>query len=122
MTSYVRQLIESAGQRVGSEYKLAKALGVPQATVSSWKAGTRTCTPDDRARIAAFAGEDAVQELVRATLEKNAGTLRGEQLQRVLGKWSQATGAALATALLSLASLISFLTPAHTMINTMCVM
>ncbi len=98
-------LIAKAGAIAGSEYKLAKAMGVPQQTLSNWKAGSRTCTPPDRARLAGFAREDAVQELVRSTLEQTAGTLRGEQLARVLGKQLRATGAALHTVLLSLASL-----------------
>lgn len=87
-------LIEKAAAVVGSESKLAKSMGIPQTNISNWKAGTRTCTPEDRARLAGFAREDAVQELVRATLEKTEGTLRGDQLRQVLGKWlHQTTGA-----------------------------
>ena len=100
-------LIGKAGAIAGSEYKLAKAMGVQQQVLSSWKAGTRNCTPPDRARLAGFAREDAAQELIRATLEQTAGTLRGEQLMRVLGKTLRATGAALHTVLLGVASLIS---------------
>lgn len=99
-------LIEKAGAIAGSEYKLAKAMGIPQQTLSGWKAGRRPCTPPDRARLAGFAREDAVQELVRSTLESTAGTLRGEQLMRVLGKQLHQTGGATVTALHSLASLI----------------
>jgi hypothetical protein len=98
-------LVTKAGIAAGSEYKLAKAMGIPQAHLSSWKAGTRTCTPEDRARLAGFAKEDALQELVRATLEKTAGTLRGEQLRQVLGKWLHQTGGATVGALLSLGSM-----------------
>ncbi len=102
-------LIAKAGAIVGSEYKLAKALGVPQTHISAWKSGTRTCTPADRARLAGFAREDAVQELVRATIEAAKGTKR-EQLQRVLGKLSHQTGAALHGAVLGLISLTFGLT------------
>ena len=52
-----------------------------------------------------MANEDAVQELVRATLDNTRGTLRGEQLQTVLGKWLRATGGAAGGVLLSLNSL-----------------
>lgn len=97
-------LIEKAAAIVGNETELAKALGVAQPNVSAWKAGTRTCTPADRARIAGFAREDAVQELVRATIEAAKGTKR-EQLQKVLGKWSLQTGEALHSAVLTIASL-----------------
>lgn len=98
-------LIAKAGAIAGSEYKLAKAMGIPQSHISAWKSGVKTCTPPDRARLAGFAREDATQELVRSTLEQTAGTLRGEQLMRVLGKRLQATGEAFATVLLGLASL-----------------
>ncbi len=103
------RLINKAGEKCGSEYRLAKAMEIPQATLCSWKAGTRTCTPSDRARLAGFAREDAIQELVRATIEAAKGTKR-EQLQRVLGKLSRQTGAALDSVLLGLVSLISGLT------------
>jgi hypothetical protein len=99
-------LIATAAAKMGSEYKLAQALGIPQTHISAWKAGARTCTPADRSRIAAFAQLDAVQELVRATLESTAGTLRGKQLETVLGKWLQATGAVKGIAWLGLTSLI----------------
>ena len=102
--SLVNDLITKAGLICGSEYKLAKALGVPQQHLSEWKAGRRTCTPADQARLAGFAREDAVQALVRATIEGAKG-LKREQLQAVLGKWSRQTGGAISTVLLSLASL-----------------
>ena len=95
-------LIAKASGLVGSEYKLARALGIDPQTVSAWKAGRRTCTPPDRARLAAMANEDAVQELVRATLKTTEGTLRGEQLQTVLGKWLRQTGAARGSGLLGI--------------------
>lgn len=102
----LKTLIDKAAKLIGSEYRLAKALGIDPQTISAWKAGRRTCTPPDRARLAAMANEDAVQELVRATLKTTEGTLRGEQLETVLGKWLRATGRAAGTVLPSLASLI----------------
>jgi hypothetical protein len=104
MSTEIRQLIEKAGKAVGSEYKLAKAMEVPQHHLSSWKAGTRTCTPADRARLAGFAQEDAIQELVRATIENAKGKKR-EQLMAVLGKLSHQTGGALHGVMLALTSL-----------------
>jgi DNA-binding transcriptional regulator YdaS (Cro superfamily) len=98
-------LIAKASQAVGSDAKLARAMGIAQQNISLWKSGERTCTPEDRARLAGFAKEDALQELVRATLEKTAGTLRGEQLRQVLGKWLHQTGGASVGALLSLGSM-----------------
>lgn len=98
-------LIAKASQAVGSDAKLARSMGIAQQNISLWKSGERTCTPEDRARLAGFAKEDALQELVRATLEKTAGTLRGEQLRQVLGKWLHQTGEASVGVLLSLASM-----------------
>lgn len=97
-------LITKAASIVGSEYKLAKQLGIPAQHITNWKSGSRTCTPADRARIAGFAQEDAVQELVRATIEAAKGTKR-EQLQRVLGKLSHQTGAVLNFVMLGTISL-----------------
>lgn len=101
----VKTLIDKAGRLAGSEYKLAQALGVPQTHVSMWKSGKKTCTPPDRARLAAMANEDAVQELVRATMATTEGTLRGDQLKAVLGKWLHQTGGADVFGLLAVASL-----------------
>lgn len=106
----LNKLIEKAASIVGSEAKLAKALGLPQPNISGWKSGQRTCTPEDRARLAGFAKEDAVQELVRATLEKTEGTLRGEQLRQVLGKWLARTGGVLHSVTVGLVSLTYGLT------------
>lgn len=102
----VNTLIVRAGEKAGSEYKLAKILGEPTSVVNDWKHGRRPCVAADRARIAAVAGEDAVQELVRATLEKYEGTRKGEQLYKVLGKSLHQTGGATVTVLLGLTSLI----------------
>ena len=74
-------LIRKAGSIVGSEYKLAKVLGVDQQTLSAWKAERRKCMPPDRARLAGFARENALSELVLSTVEQNQGTIRGEQLR-----------------------------------------
>ncbi|MES2414341.1 MAG: hypothetical protein V4614_11105 [Pseudomonadota bacterium] len=103
----VQELIEKAGKQAGSEYKLAKAMGIQQSVISAWKKGSKTCVPEDQARLAAFAKEDALQALVRGVLSSTAGTLRGEQLQAVLGKWSRQTGAASVTVLLATASVLS---------------
>ena len=101
----LQTLIDKAGRLVGNERKLSIALGIPQTHISMWKSGKKACTPPDRARLAALANEDAVQELVRATLANTAGTLRGDQLQTVLGKWLRATGGAAGGVLLSLHNL-----------------
>ena len=101
----VKTLIDKAAKKVGTRYKLAKELGVTPAQIYDWEDGRKPCSAADRARLAGFGGDDAVQELVRATLEKTAGTKRGEQLEKLLGKWSRQTGGALNSVALTLASL-----------------
>lgn len=119
--SNVAELIERAASRTGSEYKLAKALGVPQQRVSNWKHGRESCSPADRARLAGFAGEDAVQELVRATLEKHPDGTRGRQLAALLGKLSHQTGGATVTAVRLLASLSCSISAAWSAYSIHCV-
>jgi DNA-binding transcriptional regulator YdaS (Cro superfamily) len=97
-------LITRAAATTGSEYKLATVLGIPQSHISMWKSGVRSCSPEDRARMAALANEDAVQELVRATLEKHQGTKKGDQLFAILGKSLRVTGGASVSALVGLVS------------------
>lgn len=81
------KLITIAGVIAGSEYRLAKALGLPQSTLTDWKSGRKACTPPDRARLAIFAERDVAQELFKATIEHTAGTIRGEQLSKALEKY-----------------------------------
>jgi transcriptional regulator with XRE-family HTH domain len=94
MSTALKHLILKAGKTLGSEYKLAQALGIPQSHISAWKSGVKTCTPPDRARLADIAKEDPVQELIRATLEATEGTKRGDQLKAVLGKSLRQIGGA----------------------------
>lgn len=93
----VKTLIDKAAEKVGNKSKLADLLGLTKSQIYEWRSGVKRCSPADRARLADLAGEDALQELVRATLEETAGTTRGEQLKSVLGKSSRQIGAALNT-------------------------
>ena len=102
----VISLIDRAAEKVGNRHKLAKILQCTVSQVYDWRSGTKRCSAADRARLANLAGDDALQELVRATLEETAGTARGDQLQRVLGKSLHQTGAALHSALLGLATFV----------------
>lgn len=78
-------LIDKAKLIAESDYKLAKMMGVAQPVIPMWRSGKRTCSPADRAILAGIAGDDAVQELVKATLEKEKGTRRGALLGELLG-------------------------------------
>jgi len=114
----LRDLISQAADRAGNEAKLAKALGVPQQQISNWKAGTRSCVPEDQALLASIAGLDPIATLARAMVYKHEGTPRGDRLMRALGKSLQATGAALGSAGASAAAIclliVSLVMPAPT--------
>lgn len=80
------ELIDKAAENAGSYANLARSLGVPPQLVSNWRSGLKTCTPSDWALLAAAAGLDPEEALIRATLEKHAGTAKGERLLKALGK------------------------------------
>lgn len=86
-------LIDKASAIAGSDYKLAKLVGAMPQNVSNWRHGQASCSPENRALLAAIAGLDPVAELARATLEKHEGTSKGDLLMRALGKSSRLTGA-----------------------------
>ena len=98
MDNQLPELIVRASKVAGNDSALARAMGVPPSMVSMWKLGTKTCPPEDQASMAAIAGLDPVQVLVRAHLERHEGTAKGDRLMKVLGKSLLATGAAIGTA------------------------
>ena len=105
--SQVPELIERALAVAGSQAELARLLKVAPPNITVWKKEEKPCPPEDQARLAAIAGIDPVQTLVRAHIEKHEGTEKGDQLARVLGKFSVATGAAVATSGASAAAIFS---------------
>lgn len=80
----LEKLIERAAAIAGSEYKVAKALGIPPQQVCDWKAGRRTCGPEDRALLADVAGVDPMPEIAEALLERVAGKPKEARLRDVL--------------------------------------
>ncbi|RYE81479.1 MAG: hypothetical protein EOO80_01015 [Oxalobacteraceae bacterium] len=92
----VNELLDAAKKVTGSDYKTAKALGVPTTYISNWRHGTggRNAQPEDLALIAGIAGLDAEEVLVRAILDKHANTTKGEKLLSVLGNVLRRTGEA----------------------------
>lgn len=80
----VKTLIDNAAKVVGSKSQLARELGVAPQRINDWFSGMASCSPEDRARIASFAREDPLKELIHAVIEKHTGTLRGEQLRIAL--------------------------------------
>lgn len=94
------ELIDKAAENAGSYNKLAIALGVPRQQVSNWRSGIKTCSPADWTLLAAAAGLDPEEALIRATLEKHAGSPKGDLLMKALGKGLHRIGA--------LASIVTF--------------
>ena len=90
-------LIDAGRSIAGSDYKLAKMIGVTPQTVSNWRHGEKPCPPADVALLASVAGFDPQEWLTRATLWKYEGTDKGDRLMRVLGKTSAAITAVLAS-------------------------
>lgn len=82
----LRELIEQAGVIAGSEYKLARELGVAPRTVTDWKAGRRPCTATDRAVMADTAGLDPFEVIADAMLEKMGGKPKEQRLREILMK------------------------------------
>lgn len=85
-------LIERAAAIAGSEYKIAKALQIPQSHITQWKHGTRTCSAEDRALLADMAGVDPFAEIAEAMAERWAGKPKGERLSAILSKRLQSVG------------------------------
>lgn len=79
-------LIEQAAAIAGSEYKVAKALGVTPQQVCDWKAGRRTCSPEDRALLAEVAGVDPIAEIAEALAERWQGKPKGERLRELFAR------------------------------------
>lgn len=70
MQENIPALIEEAAAEAGSEYKLAKELGITPQELSGMKYGRRACPPDIQAVMTAMVGRDAIAALVAATVER----------------------------------------------------
>jgi hypothetical protein len=106
-------LIARASEATGSDYKLAKSLGVTPQVVSDWKHGRRTCTPEDWALLAYIAGLDPEEALIRAVVAKHADTPKGERLLTALGKGLRVTGVAASIAICASAGSLLTVTDAR---------
>lgn len=65
----LKDLIELAAEKVGSQRKLAEALGQDEKSISSWKKG-RACSLSFQATIAELAGVDPKEWVWRQVQEK----------------------------------------------------
>lgn len=93
----VALLVTLAAEKLGSKAEVARYLGVTPGRLNEFERGKRKIQPDDVALLAHIAGQNPEQWLARATVWANAGTPKGERLACALGKFLQATGAAVVT-------------------------
>jgi hypothetical protein len=90
-------LMDKAAAMAGSDYKIAKSIGVTPQVVSDWRHQRRNPQPEDIALLAGLAGLNAEQWAMRALIEKHEGTAKGDRLYKALGKALLATGATVAS-------------------------
>lgn len=86
-------LCDAAKQRLGSDYKVSKALDIPQTILSDWRHGRRNPQPEDIGLLADLAGMDGATWVLRAVVEKHEGTAKGDRLMKAVGKAFLAIGA-----------------------------
>lgn len=80
----LRELIESASRKAGSDAALAKLIDVAAPNVTMWKHGKKPCPPGDVALMAEIAGLDVGDWTLRAVAAKYEGTAKGEMLMQAL--------------------------------------
>jgi len=94
---YLDQLIDKAAAKCGSDYQLAKTLGVTRSTVSQWRYGKKSCPVADQVVMADLAGLEGVEWVARALIAQYSGKAKAELLKSALKKALVLTGAAVAT-------------------------
>lgn len=112
-------LLDATAKATGSDYQTAKLIGKTRQQLSDMRHGRLTAQPEDHALIAAVAGLDPEEALIRATLEKHANTPKGERLLSVLGNALHRTGAG-ATLLLCVSAGWAMTQAAGSYLATMC--
>jgi len=94
-TEQLNLLIDKAKTIAGSDYALAKDLGVPRQHLSNWRKGTRACPIGEIVLMADIAGLKPEEWIARALTSKHEGTRKGERLTEALKKAWPAIGEAL---------------------------
>lgn len=80
-------LIDKGNSMYGTQKALAQMLGKPDTHLSMWKRGTKTCSPPDRAELAAAVNENAAVAALEAVMEAlNTDTPAGKAAKRELQK------------------------------------
>lgn len=114
-------LIDKAAKIAGSDYRLAKQIGVSPQRMSDWRAGRQSPGVEYRALMANIAGLDVDQVMRDALLEKHANTPLGERLLSVLGNVVHGVGAITLTSVSAACFVMAALGDRCTEL-TMCIM
>lgn len=88
-------LIDKAAAIAGSDYKLAKNLGVTRQYLSDWRHGRKPVPIGEIVLMADIAGLKPDEWLAREIVSKHAGTEKGTRLTEALKKAWGATGEAI---------------------------
>lgn len=81
----LKTLIDKASKVCGNDAALAKRMGIAPQTISNLRT-SRTITPETAAELAGIAGEDAIDAVITAMLDRAKGTRREGVLREILGK------------------------------------
>jgi len=81
----IKTLIDKASEVCGSDAELALRMGIKVQVVSMLRHG-RTITPETAAELADIAGENVLEAVCQAMLERNKDSRRGSALRKILGK------------------------------------
>lgn len=114
----INALLDAAKEKTGSDYKTAKLLDRSSQEISNWRHGHKNPQPEDHALVAALAGLDPEEALIRAVLVKHANTSKGERLLSVLGNVLHRTGAAVTLLLFASVGLVTTLGSAEARTTT----
>lgn len=82
----VKTLIDNAAKICGSQRALSLRLGLQQSQVSEMRTGSRTISPEVAILIADVSGANVTDAAMAAIIENGNGTVRGEEIKRIIGR------------------------------------
>jgi transcriptional regulator with XRE-family HTH domain len=100
----VKTLVHAASARIGSQNRLARALGYTSGNLTEWTKGKRPCPVKAQALMAHMTGLNATEVALWALIESETNPTRQEQLYEALGKGLARAGAVASLAMFSSAA------------------
>lgn len=74
-------LINKAATVAGNDTKLAELIGEARGRMSSWRAGKRACPIEAQILMAKIAGENPIDVMREAIIERNDQSERGKKIE-----------------------------------------